>query len=210
MSNLIITVIGIFLAIIASIVGIYYGGQAYQNAQAKATAETMIQQASQLEQALHVWSADNGGNTTLPDPSYADDCRIPASNALVTGGYISQIPGLSFASRFGSGSPVVNFSAGSWGLGNGLTNHCATTSTCCTPSTALEQTFIDMSLDGSVGFPGVQGAAQICTEINNIAGISGIPTLNISDMVSSLAGHKFGCQQNGAVAGIYIFVYKVF
>jgi len=65
MSNLIITIISIALVAVLAIAGIFYGGAAYQNAQAKAYAVAIADQATQVNNAIVQWSSDHGGASFL-------------------------------------------------------------------------------------------------------------------------------------------------
>ena len=59
MSNLIITIISIALITVLAIAGIYYGGAAYQNAQAKGIAVAIANQMNQINSAALQWQTDH-------------------------------------------------------------------------------------------------------------------------------------------------------
>ena len=65
MTNLIVTIISIALIAIAAVMGIYYGGVAYGNAQVNAIASTIMNDATQLLVAERLWAT----NHNCPDIS---------------------------------------------------------------------------------------------------------------------------------------------
>ena len=87
MANLIITIISIALVAVATIVGAYYGGIAFQNYQMKAQALAVGNKMSQVAAAIKLWEADTGQNfvntyyTTAP-PYYATVPRTALNNLI--------------------------------------------------------------------------------------------------------------------------------
>lgn len=81
MSNLIITIISIALVAVAAIIGIFYGGAAFQSAQVAAQANAMIAQNQQIFAAAQTYSLNNGGSVNV----------IPMC-ALINGNYLSSWP----------------------------------------------------------------------------------------------------------------------
>ena len=59
MNNLITTIIGIALTAVLMLAGAYYGGQAYQNAQINAVANSIMNEAQQILYAERMWSTNN-------------------------------------------------------------------------------------------------------------------------------------------------------
>lgn len=80
MANLIITIISIALVAVAALFGIYYGGQAYQSANIKAYAATIIGHVKQIEGAYRLAQLDN-----RPLPSFTIDEYVPW-------GYLNALP----------------------------------------------------------------------------------------------------------------------
>ena len=60
LSNLIITVISIALVAVMAAAGLYYGGEAFMDAQAKAQANEIVKAFEQANAALQLYNADNG------------------------------------------------------------------------------------------------------------------------------------------------------
>jgi hypothetical protein len=79
MANLIITVIAIALVAVASLMGAYYGGSAFLNAQANANAATLMNAGQQLAGAFQSYLVNN---QNTPPTSWA---------SLISGGYIQKI-----------------------------------------------------------------------------------------------------------------------
>lgn len=86
MANLIITIISIALVAVAALMSAYYGGQAYQNAQAKAKANEIINSANQIASAVQVWKT----STLKTDQSYPH-WNPPVSSTLIPS-YLTSIP----------------------------------------------------------------------------------------------------------------------
>jgi len=81
MSNLIITIISIALVAVLAIAGIFYGGAAYQNAQAKAYAVAIADQATQINNAIVQWTSDHGGASFLAAMDEPGCCGNNGMNA---------------------------------------------------------------------------------------------------------------------------------
>ena len=79
MSNLIITIIGIALAAITTILGIYYGGQAYTDYQAKSYASTAIADLQQLAASAKLYFTEQRGE----NPTFATGTWCTAVLQLV-------------------------------------------------------------------------------------------------------------------------------
>ena len=71
MTNLLVTLIAIVTMAAAAMVGIHYGGQAYMDARAAATANTLVSQATQIAAAWKGWSKDHG-RADLTDYAWGD------------------------------------------------------------------------------------------------------------------------------------------
>ena len=90
MSNLIITIISIALIAIAAVMGIYYGGAAYVNANAQAAANKIMSDAQQMAAAFLLYSQANNGTTGTPG---LDDGNNDETFAfLVIPKYLTQLP----------------------------------------------------------------------------------------------------------------------
>ncbi len=85
MANLIIAVIAIGLAAATAVMGIYYGGSYFMNAQPRADASTLLIEGVQVANAFKSYTRDHGYNGTNP--------VVPASWAqMINGGYLTAIP----------------------------------------------------------------------------------------------------------------------
>jgi type II secretory pathway pseudopilin PulG len=91
MNNLIITIIGIALAAVATSMAVYYGGTAFEDGQAAAAANQMISNGQQIAAAFQLYSVANGGTTLTPGTSNNFDNDF---NFLVTQGYLESQPTL--------------------------------------------------------------------------------------------------------------------
>lgn len=80
MFSLIITIISIALVAALAIATIYYGGSAFTQGSAKASASTLVSHAQQVAGANTLYANDNGGTFTT---NVAD---------LTTGGYLASAP----------------------------------------------------------------------------------------------------------------------
>lgn len=94
MANLIITIISIALVAVAALMGAYYGGTAFLQGQAKAQANSLINQGQQIAAAWLTYSANNGGSKTITPwstlvPAYLQATPVnqlqPASSPIITG-----------------------------------------------------------------------------------------------------------------------------
>ena len=75
MSNLIITIISIAIIAVAAIMGIYYGGVAYENGQAQAVANSIANKAKQINAAIVLYQAQTGtGFLTVLQNQVASSC----------------------------------------------------------------------------------------------------------------------------------------
>jgi len=67
MVNLVITILSIALVAIAAVMAVWYGGSSFMNQQAKADANTMIQNMQQMAAAIQLYATQqNGGNVSFP------------------------------------------------------------------------------------------------------------------------------------------------
>jgi len=90
-ANLIITIISIALIAVAAIMGVYYGGTAYQAASAKAKAVALVEAASQTAAAWRVYALERGGNTLIPS--------IPSSHTALCSDMFAPLIPAHLASR---------------------------------------------------------------------------------------------------------------
>lgn len=95
MANLIITIISIALVAVAAIMGVYYGGTAFNNSSPKAYAATIISQVHQIEAAYRMAQLDN-----RPLPTFTIDEYVPW-------GYLNALPQMP-AFKDAGGATVVN------------------------------------------------------------------------------------------------------
>lgn len=157
MANLIITIISIALVAVAALMGAYYGGQAYQNAQAKAKANEIINSANQIAGAIQVWRTQN----LKTDQSYPH-WNPPSSSTLIPS-YMTSIPAVRLDTtqnfsllKLGTGGNVGPLISPLFGDGSG-----STSSEGELPSPAR---LFGMYLSVSINPP-----SQVCKEINRIA-----------------------------------------
>jgi hypothetical protein len=59
LANLIITIIGIVIVVIAAVAGAYYGGQAFEQGQINSIANSIVSESQQILQAERLWSVNN-------------------------------------------------------------------------------------------------------------------------------------------------------
>ena len=85
MFSLFITLIAIVLVVLLAGVTVYYGGNAYNNAQLNARVSTLISQGVQVKTAANAYAADNGGAA----PS---DISALTSNSPSAGQYLTAVP----------------------------------------------------------------------------------------------------------------------
>jgi len=104
LSNLIITIISIALVAVLAIVGIFYGGAAFENGQAKAYANAIAEQAQQINNAAVQWQADNGGAGFLT--------AIQQQIKICNGGSTSNFD-TSYCTAAGS-NPIANVLTPNW------------------------------------------------------------------------------------------------
>jgi len=90
MANLIITIISIALVAILAIMGIFYGGSAFQAGQAKSIANRLIQEANQISGAILLYRTNTGQDfvSQLTDGSEA------SMTTLLVPNYLSSFPSL--------------------------------------------------------------------------------------------------------------------
>lgn len=88
MANLIITIISIALVAVAALMGAYYGGNAFINAQNKARAGTLVTQSSQIIAALKLWQIANYADITL-GPAWNG---VAGTSSSLVPDYLTQIP----------------------------------------------------------------------------------------------------------------------
>lgn len=93
MFNLVITVISISLTAVMALVGAWYGGQAFAEGQARATANRLVTDAKQVAGAWALYAADHGGSYTL-------------TNGNWFGGSVDLVP------KYLSSPPTYKFPAG--------------------------------------------------------------------------------------------------
>lgn len=120
MANLIITIISIALVAVAAIMGVYYGGTAYQTASAKAKATAIVEAAGQVAAAWRVYAVNHGGTSSVTLPGAGATCSDMYS--AFTPAYLASAPALPrlgtdafhcFTLYNDAGAPGGNFGAGS-------------------------------------------------------------------------------------------------
>lgn len=90
MANLIITVVAIALVAVASLMGAYYGGQAFTEGRDQANASTVLTQGQQIAAAFRMAEAQGGDlsaqdalwNATLNDPTYLNPPTAPENDSV--------------------------------------------------------------------------------------------------------------------------------
>lgn len=87
MANLIITIISIALVAVAAIMGAYYGGAAYNEAQVKARANEIVNGAKQIAAAWQLWGLNNSSTSYGFPTAEFSDTLVPY--------YLAQIPTVS-------------------------------------------------------------------------------------------------------------------
>lgn len=108
MSNLIVTIISIVLVGIAVIMGVYYGGQAFNTASTTALLNAFLNQNSQLIAAAQQFSLDNGGATIVPE------CGLYNGHYIQTWpNVIDQPPTPAYGTMQNAGVDLPNWSTGS-------------------------------------------------------------------------------------------------
>lgn len=103
MFSLIISVIAVILVVAIALATLYYGGQAFNNSSSKATAATLINQASQIEAAASISESQGNAwpaNFSALAPTYLASLPMPPPNAYaegtpVSGDWAYYIPGQS-------------------------------------------------------------------------------------------------------------------
>ena len=87
MFSLIITIISIALVAALAVASVYYGGSAFSQGSAKASASTLVAQAQQIAGANTLYANDNGGtfaqNVDDLVPEYLSAAPIPSSKVAV-------------------------------------------------------------------------------------------------------------------------------
>ncbi|HCM83097.1 MAG TPA: hypothetical protein DIS76_00840 [Rhodospirillaceae bacterium] len=191
MANLIITIISIALVAVAALMGAYYGGAAFMEGSAKAGASRMINEARQIEGALHLWRLDNGNSIDLPDSNL---------NFLVSQGYMTRLstyapPLVDWSSTLLCGKKDVYDT----GFQDGAAD-CTGAAVATSPSR-----YLYLLIEGD---PGGANPPEVCKQIVRIAyGSSATPTNSgIPD-----ANRKIDCMRmySGA-ATQWTFTYQLF
>lgn len=95
MANLIITIISIALVAVAALMGAYYGGTAFLEAQSKANANTILNQGRQINAAIRTWWAYTN-RTPASVPHWNVSSKPYTSTSLIPG-YLNEIPILTIA-----------------------------------------------------------------------------------------------------------------
>ena len=220
MSNLIITIIGIALAAVTALAGIFYGGQAWQNYQMSMQASQLIDNGQQIASAWQLWSQDNVGAKDLPDTNWCD--ANGASNLVPN--YLSQMPvppvlGTQFfmPSYMPWGANLAGTGESSW--------PCSNVNLGVLKTTNLKMLFYNWSVAQS-NTDGITKADNLCMEINKRA-INSLTTgqLSIGSNATAQQGGrfinlntaqgKFGCNRfavssSGIASNEYLFFYRVF
>lgn len=160
-----VTILSILLVAVLAIGGIYYGGGAFQEAQVKARAMTIIEQMKQINSAWVAWTVDNGGCATCLGGNY----QILTHTKLVPS-YLASWP---VAPR-DVAAPDVNFSDGYYSYQILL----SATSSSTAPVDAIR---LDLVRD-SFGY-------QVCRQIHKIFnGATSEPQKNTASGSSPLVG----------------------
>lgn len=156
MANLIVTIMAIGILAAASLAGLYYGGQAYMDAQSTAEANAIVSQATQIESAWRAWVRDNGG--TLRTDSNSNWASDPATLTNFSS-YLAVIPHPNIDITVQSGGNAAT--PGNYYLFD--RSNCAASGTYALDSIALE-------------LKPTSKAAAICTKLSSLSGSnSGVP-----------------------------------
>lgn len=114
MANLIITILGIVLAVIATVIGITYLSPAFDANLAKTRAQRLLNDAQQIATAWQLYANDRNGNYTLTSTS---GWTSGNANGLMPI-YMSSLPRYNFATlRNGYPMPIKLTSTGNAGIG---------------------------------------------------------------------------------------------
>lgn len=88
MFSLVISVIAVILVVAIALATIYYGGQAFNNSSSKATAATLINQASQIEAAASIFESQGNAwpaSFSTLAPNYLASLPLPPPRAYAEG-----------------------------------------------------------------------------------------------------------------------------
>ncbi|HCM83874.1 MAG TPA: hypothetical protein PKW15_04245 [Alphaproteobacteria bacterium] len=91
MANLIITIISIALVAVAALMGAYYGGQAFNEGQTKAIANTLVSQAEMISAAMTIGAMNESGGDISQyfSDNWGGDIDTFFSNLIADGGLSS-------------------------------------------------------------------------------------------------------------------------
>lgn len=91
MKNLLVTILSIVLSAIMALTGIFYGGAAFSQGQAKAAANRIIAAGNQVVAALQLYAQRNGGTM----PTYTEWTNTPYYSTSLVSRYLNAHPNLS-------------------------------------------------------------------------------------------------------------------
>lgn len=109
MSNLIITIISIALIAVAAIVGIFYGGNAFQGGSAQAQANGIAAAFSQVAASLVLYEADHGGDS--PYSGWNMGATAQPLTAFLVPKYLSVEPVPGVSTKFGGKIVADNYNS---------------------------------------------------------------------------------------------------
>ncbi len=174
MANLIVTVIAIALVAVASLMGAYYGGSAFLQGSAKASAATLINQGSQISAAATLYRSGNDG------AAYQDD--VTMATALVGNDYLTAID-----------PPGGITGAGAWATTS--RNQTGAVTECSAAATAAEVVVACLPITAAD-----TGAKAVCKRVNTEAGHSdGNVNQAFTDGTTTA---RFGCAGDASSGGI--------
>ena len=223
MSNLIITIISIALVAVAVVMGVYYGGAAYQDASAQAAANKMLSDVTQIAAAFQQYVSATGSTDTPTNTGYGDQDFA----FLVSQNYLTQQPtipsGIVLSSDWISwetltGVSIYNYACMVNKFDYGSTNdayQCAGGSLLSSWVIPAGQPFppsqilAEVEMDSNSAFN-----KSVCQKIATQARGKNAPIENTSyDITMSDAAHlKFDCAAEPASDGndAYVFAYRLY
>ena len=198
MANLLITVMAILILSAASLVGLYYGGQAYMDMQAGSYANTIVTQATQIASAWQAWRRDHGG-TNLTDIKWGD-ADGPSDLVAI---YLNTFPSPPKNLSYFDGRPFYWPLKRSYGVGVGS-------------NTSVYSGVADVDTI-FLQFYGTNLSVSVCTKLAKLAGKESVLQITSSNYTVGMPTDPFGCfyydnNYNGIfdAADLSMFYYKVF